>query len=66
MKTILDLEREAAAIAFRSLGSETKEQAFARLIEANPDVYAAYRTQHNAQALVAALQAAGVQLRKAG
>lgn len=58
---IQDLEAEAATFARQNKGV-TKEQAFAKMLEANPEVYAAYRTQHNAKALLASLEAAGIQL----
>ena len=40
----------------------TKEQAFARALEANPEAYGRFRAQHNARLVVAALEAAGVRL----
>lgn len=42
----------------------TDQQAIARALEEDPAVYAAYRAQHNARALIATLEAAGVQLRR--
>jgi hypothetical protein len=63
--TVADLERQAAQIALASRmqgGTETKEQAFGALLEANPEVYAAHRREHNAKVLVAGLEAAGIQV----
>jgi hypothetical protein len=40
----------------------TKEQAVARALEADPEVYGTYRKQHNARAILAGLEAAGVQI----
>ena len=40
----------------------TKEQAIARALEADPDVYARYRAEHNARTLVNTLRAAGIQI----
>lgn len=40
----------------------TPEQAIAASLEANPEVYAAYRAKHNAGALIAQLQAAGAKI----
>ncbi len=40
----------------------TKEQAIARALEADPEIYARYRAEHNARALVNTLRAAGVQI----
>jgi hypothetical protein len=40
----------------------TPEQAFASALEANPEVYAEYRDRHNATALIAQLQKAGVRI----
>jgi hypothetical protein len=75
--SIKDLETEAASVA-RALKNQgvamenlyvpgesrgiTKEQAFARMLEANPEVYAAYRDQHNARTLIRTLKAAGIRL----
>ena len=47
-KTIADLEREPFGIVFRRQGSETKAQAFARLLEANPSLRAPSRNQPRA------------------
>jgi hypothetical protein len=40
----------------------TQEQAIARALEADPDVYARYRAEHNARVLVNTLRAAGIQI----
>lgn len=61
--TIQALEAEAKKIAFQS-GGETKEQAFARLLDSNPEAYAAYRAQHNAGPMIATLEAAGIKIRR--
>jgi hypothetical protein len=58
--TIQSIEKEAAAIALK--GGETKEQAYARLLQLHPEAYAEYRIQHNAKAVVETLRAAGVRL----
>ncbi len=41
----------------------TKERAYAQMLEEHPEAYAAFRAQHNAQGLIATLEAAGVRLR---
>jgi hypothetical protein len=61
--TIQAIEKEAAAIALR--GEETRERAFARLLEMNPEAYADYKVQHNARPAIAALKAAGIPVRAA-
>ena len=76
-KTYQQLESEAArdaqALKFRAAAlpglyvasatpAPTKEQAVARALEANPEVYARYRAEHNARPLVNTLRAAGVQI----
>lgn len=43
--TYADLAKQAERIALHS--AETKEQALARLLEANPEINAAYRAAHN-------------------
>lgn len=58
---IQDIEAEAAAYARQNKGV-TKEQAFAQMLQANPEAYGAYRAQHNAKALLGQLEAAGVQI----
>ncbi len=58
------LESEAAAFARQNKGV-TKEQAFAQMLEANPDVYAGYRAEHNARDLARTLEAAGYRLTRA-
>jgi hypothetical protein len=58
--TIQEIEREAAAIARR--GEETKEQAFTRLLESNPEAYASYRARHGSRVIVETLRAAGVKV----
>ena len=40
----------------------TKEQAIARALAADPEIYARDRAEHNARALVNTLRAAGVQI----
>jgi capsid assembly protease len=57
---IQDIEAEAVAYARQNKGV-TKEQAFAQMLEANPEAYASYRAQHNAKGLLGQLEAAGVQ-----
>jgi len=54
-----DLEAEAASYAKQN--RITKEQAVAQALEANPEVYAAYRARHNAGPMIAQLEAAGIQ-----
>ena len=76
-KTFKQLEAEAArdAAALKLRGASlpalyvpgataalTKEQAVARALEADPEVYAAYRAQHNARTIVRTLEAAGLRL----
>lgn len=76
-KTFRQIEAEATrdAMALRFRGASlpalyvpgaatapTKEQAIARALEADPDVYARYRAEHNARALVNTLRAAGIQI----
>ena len=76
-KTFKELEAEAVrdsqALKFRgaslpglyvpgTTATLTKEQAVARALEADPEVYARYRAEHNARALVNTLKAAGVQI----
>ena len=53
-----DLEVEAASYAKQN--RITKEQAVAQALEANPEVYAAYRARHNAGPMIAQLEAAGI------
>lgn len=55
------IEAEAAAFARQNKGV-TKEQAFARMLEANPEAYASYRNQHNTKGLIQTLQNAGFKL----
>ena len=62
--TIQALESEAKKISLQSCGRETKEQAFARLLDSDPEAYAAYRAQHNAGPMIATLEAAGVKIRR--
>ena len=63
--TIQEIEREARAIARRPGAEETEQSAFARLLEANPEAYAAYRAQHNAAPVLQILKAAGgVQIKR--
>lgn len=42
----------------------TKERAYAAMLEANPEAYAQYRAQHNAAPTIAALKAAGYELKR--
>jgi hypothetical protein len=71
--TVVDLEAEATSFARQNRGQATtglyvtnstakvtKERAFAQLLEERPEIYAAYRDQHNAAPLLAQLKAAGV------
>lgn len=75
-KTFKQLEaeaaRDAAALKFHgaslpalyvpgATATLTKEQAVARALEADPEVYARYRVEHNARMVVNTLRAAGVQ-----
>ncbi len=46
-----------------SAAKVTKERAYAAMLEEHPEAYAAFRAQHNAKALIATLEAAGVRLR---
>ena len=74
---IRDMEAQAAVAARQSIGAKvegqyvagahrplTKEMALARALEANPEAYEAYRAAHNAAPMVAALRAAGVEIRE--
>ena len=76
-KTFKELEaeaaRDAAALKFRgaslpglyvpgTTAALTKEQAVARALEADPEVYEQYRAEHNARTLVNTLKAAGIQI----
>ena len=65
--------RDARALKFRgaslpamygpgAAAALTKEQAIARALAADPEIYARYRAEHNARALVNTLRAAGVQI----
>ena len=65
--------RDAVVLKFRgaslpalyvpgAAAAPTKEQAIARALEADPDVYARYRAEHNARVLVNTLRAAGIQI----
>ncbi len=69
------LETEASAAVLRSRGTVTsalyvpgetrgitKEQAMARTLEDNPDVYETYRRAHNAAPVLRALRDAGIQV----
>ena len=40
----------------------TKERAYAQMLEANPEAYAAYRKQHNAAPVLAQLSALGLRV----
>lgn len=73
--SITDLEAEATAFARQNKGQltpgmyvtgvavrMTPERAYAQALEANPEVYDAFRNHHNAADLVRRLQAAGIQL----
>ena len=40
----------------------TKERSYALMLEEHPEAYVAFRAQHNAKALVATLEAAGIRL----
>jgi ClpP class serine protease len=42
----------------------TKEQCMARALEAQPEIYEAYRLAHNAAPVVAALRASGIEIRE--
>jgi hypothetical protein len=65
--------RDAMALRFRgaslpglyvpgAAAAPTKEQAIARALEGDPEVYARYRAEHNARVLVNTLRAAGIQI----
>jgi signal peptide peptidase SppA len=73
---VQELEAQAAALARQNRSQitpglyvsgtatkVTKERAYAQMLEEHPEAYAAFRAQHNAQALIATLEAAGVRLR---
>src|SRR5579875_2742647 len=73
---VQELEAQAAALARQNRGQVTpglyvsgsatkvtKERAYAQMLEEHPEAYAAFRAQHNAQGLIATLEAAGVRLR---
>ena len=45
-----------------AVAAPTKEQAIARALETDPEVYARYRAEHNARVLVNTLRAAGIQI----
>ena len=70
-----DVEAEALAFARQNRGAVmenlyvpgqsrgvTKEQAVARMLEAHPEAYAAFRDEHNGAALVRTLQKAGYEI----
>ncbi len=59
-RTIEQIETEARQIAARPGAGETKEQAFTRLLEMEPQVYGEYVARHNAGAMLATLERAGV------
>ena len=50
---------EAEAVTYARQNHITKEKAIAQALEANPEIYEAYRAQHNAQGIVRQLQDAG-------
>ena len=65
--------RDAVALKFRgaslpalyvpgAIAAPTKEQAIARALEADPELYARYRAEHDARTLVNTLRAAGIQI----
>jgi len=70
------IEAEAAATARQNRGQMTpamyvdgghqvrmtKERAYAAALEADPESYEAYRAQHNAAAIIAQLERAGIRL----
>lgn len=74
--TFAELEREARARARSQRGVTsnlynpggktqlTEARAVAEALEANPEIYEAYRAAHNAADIVGRLQAAGVKLTK--
>ncbi len=77
VKTFKEIEIEAArdaqALKFRgasmpglyvpgATAAPTKERAIASYYECNPEAYAEYRRRHNAQAVIATLEAAGIRL----
>ena len=57
------IERNARQQA--ATGSTTPEQVIAAALEANPEAYGEYREIHNAGALVATLQRAGIKIKPA-
>jgi hypothetical protein len=69
----VEATRDAQALKFRGASlpalyvpgaatAPTKEQAIARALETDPDIYARYRAEHNARALVNTLRAAGIEI----
>ena len=61
MRTYRELEREAEQTALHS--TETKEQVLGRLLEANPEIHAQYRAQHNRPSSKRICEALGVEER---
>ena len=72
---VQELEAQATSFARQNRGQATpgmyvygtatrvtKERAYSAMLEEHPEAYAAFRAQHNAKALVATLEAAGVRL----
>jgi hypothetical protein len=59
-RTIEQIETEARQIAARPGATETKEQAFTRLLEMEPAAYENFVARHNAQGMLATLEKAGI------
>ncbi len=53
---------EAESVQYARANNMTKEQAFKKLVEENPDAYGDFRNKHNAKALRATLEAAGYEI----
>jgi len=72
---VQELEAQAVSFARQNRGTVTggmyvsgtatkvtKERAYSQMLEEHPEAYAAFRAHHNAKALVATLEAAGIRL----
>jgi len=72
---VQELEAQAVSFARQNRGTMTggmyvsgtatkvtKERAYSQMLEEHPEAYAAFRAHHNAKALVATLEAAGIRL----
>lgn len=58
MKTMKQLQADARVLA--QLRGITFEQAFAQLLDENPQVYESYRASHNARDILRTLRSAGI------